>query len=71
MVNTKTVDYLGLQLSVNDDVKYVAMESDGRLYGFTKRPYLNPGYIWVTPGDIFYIDKCFIDVHWAKSLRKI
>lgn len=70
MNNKKDVYYFGLHLSVDKSVKYIAADSDGRLYGFTEKPYLNIGGIWVTPGIIFYIKKSNVK-EYTKTLRKV
>lgn len=37
--HTKTVTYFGITLQVPPDVKFLAADQNGRLYGYAQRPY--------------------------------
>jgi hypothetical protein len=65
------VDYFGLALSASVNVKWLATDEDGTVYGYFDEPYLKPCYdnlgFWVADGDSVKLLKIKFAGDWCHS----
>ncbi|MCC8376503.1 MULTISPECIES: hypothetical protein [Photorhabdus] len=76
-IETKTVDYFGIQLTVLRFIKYLAADKDGIIYAYLKEPRSNDG-LWLESSsatfDYFSMPVAIVDlkdIDWKDTLVKV
>ncbi len=70
---SKKVDYFGCELTVPIWVNWLAMDKDGKLYGFKHEPSSDQGF-WHIPSkgnDYIYITYVATEKNWTETKQKV
>lgn len=70
--HTKTVKYFGITLEVPRDVKYLAVDGDGRLYSYQNKPENNIALdFWYDSAECYLVGEVDLEGQdWRETLRE-
>lgn len=70
----KTVDYFGIQITVESDINYLATTSSGVVIAFEQEPELDPKCGWLSQWEDFTISVATVDLEgrdWKETLLEV
>ena len=65
-------NYYGISLKINEDIRYIATDENGEVYGFTSRPIGNSSY-WSdgNPHRSLFLGIAYFKGEWSDSLVEV
>ena len=69
--NYKKVNYFGIDFYVDEEIKYIATDKDGSIYGYIELPVERVNEWWAPEVSPPYFGNCSYTGHWQCSLMAV